>query len=49
MNVLAKIFGSSAERLIKKLEPTVQEINVLEPEFEKLSNEDLKNKENFSV
>ena len=44
MNVLAKIFGSSAERLIKKLEPTVQEINVLEPEFEKLSNEDLKNK-----
>ena len=42
--VLAKIFGTANERELKKLVPLVQKINKLEPEFEKLSDDELRNK-----
>jgi preprotein translocase subunit SecA len=38
----AKLFGSSNERQIKALRPKVQAINALEPELEKLSDDDLR-------
>ncbi|MHB1699630.1 MAG: preprotein translocase subunit SecA [Acidobacteriaceae bacterium] len=42
--VLAKVFGTSNERAVKRLQPTVQQINALEPEIEKLSDEQLRAK-----
>ncbi len=44
MSVLTRIFGDANKRVIQKLEPTVQEISALEPELEKLSDDELKNK-----
>ncbi|ADD69550.1 preprotein translocase, SecA subunit [Denitrovibrio acetiphilus DSM 12809] len=43
-NVARKIFGSYADRYTKKLLPMVQEINSLEENIKKLSNEELKAK-----
>jgi preprotein translocase subunit SecA len=43
-SVLTKIFGSKNERELKRLWPMVQQINVLEPEIQKLSDEDLRKK-----
>ncbi|MDW8055136.1 MAG: preprotein translocase subunit SecA [Elusimicrobiota bacterium] len=40
--ILSKIFGSQNERYLRSLRPTIEEINSYEPEFEKLSNEELK-------
>ncbi|HYP29247.1 MAG TPA: preprotein translocase subunit SecA [Blastocatellia bacterium] len=40
--VATKVFGSANERLIKRLWPLVHEINALEPEVEKLSDEELR-------
>src|SRR3989344_1347105 len=42
MGILTKFFGISGEADIKKLQPIVEQINSLEPEFEKLSTEELK-------
>jgi preprotein translocase subunit SecA len=42
--VLSKIFGTKHERDVKRLQPIVQQINSLEPEFEKYSDEQLKEK-----
>ncbi len=39
---LREIVGDSNERELKRLQPIVKEINQLEPEFEKLSNEQLR-------
>ncbi|MEK6285358.1 MAG: preprotein translocase subunit SecA [Acidobacteriota bacterium] len=39
-----KIFGSANERLLKRLWPIVSEINALEPEMERLSDEELRAK-----
>ncbi|MDD2807084.1 MAG: preprotein translocase subunit SecA [Patescibacteria group bacterium] len=39
---LEKIFGDPSERLFKKLQPLVKVINSLEPEFEKLTDDELK-------
>ncbi len=39
---LTKIFGTANERLIKSLTPIVHRINEMEPEIEKLSDEELK-------
>ena len=39
--VLAKVFGTKHERERKRMQPRVDEINALEPEFKKLSDEDL--------
>ena len=38
---VAKIFGDSNEKDVKKLRPLVDEVNSLEPEFERLSDEEL--------
>lgn len=42
--VITKVFGSANERLLKKLWPVVIEINRLEPEIKKLSDEQLRAK-----
>ncbi len=42
--ILAKIVGTKNEREIKRLKPIVARINALEPEIQKLSNEELKAK-----
>ncbi len=42
MSILGKIFGDANERYINSLRPTVDEINKLEKEFEKLSDMELK-------
>jgi preprotein translocase subunit SecA len=39
---LTKVFGTSNERIMKKLMPIVDQINALEPEIEKLSDEELR-------
>ncbi len=44
MSFLTKIFGSRNQRLIKKLQSTVREINALEASLEPLSDEALKAK-----
>lgn len=44
MNVFAKIFGTHSEREVKLILPIVDKIEALEPEYEKLSDEELKNK-----
>ena len=44
MSILSKIFGDSNEKFVKSLAPTVEKINSLEPEFEKFSAEQLKEK-----
>ena len=41
-----KIFGSSNERQLKKLEPIITQINALEPEIQALSDTDLKKQTN---
>jgi preprotein translocase subunit SecA len=42
MNFLTKIFGSSNERELKKIQPVVEKINALEPQFQKLSDDELR-------
>ncbi len=42
--ILTKIFGTANERLLKRLRPIVIEINAMEPETKKLSDEELKAK-----
>ena len=44
MSILSKIFGDPNEKFIKNLQPTIDKINSFEPEFEKLSAEQLKEK-----
>ena len=44
MRFLTKILGDANERYLKKIKPTVQKINLLENEFEKFSNEEIKEK-----
>jgi len=41
VNAVKKVFGSRNDRLVKKHRKTVAQINALEPEFEKLSDEQL--------
>src|SRR5687767_8788655 len=45
--VLTKVFGSSNERLLKTIRPIVEEISALEPEIQKLSDEQLREKTVF--
>ena len=42
--VLAKVFGTKHERELKRMRPIVDEINALEPEVQKLSDDDLRGK-----
>ena len=44
LNILKKIFKTSNERKLVEIQPLVQKINSLEPEIQKLSDEELKNK-----
>ena len=44
MKFLTKIFGTRNDKLLKQMKPLVDQINALEPEFEKLSNEEIKAK-----
>ena len=44
MNPLKKIFGSRNERMLRSLQPLVEQINALEPTIEKLSEEALRQK-----
>ena len=46
MQVLAKVLGSKNERELKRLRKIVDKINALEPDFESLSDEQLKDKTN---
>ncbi len=43
-SAIAKVFGTSNERAVKRLVPYIEEIGALEPEMEKLSDEELKAK-----
>src|SRR3990167_2525264 len=43
MSILGKIFGDANEKYVKSLQPLVYEINAYENEFEKMSDEGLKN------
>lgn len=40
-SVLKKVFGSQNDRVLKKIKPLVDQINKLEPEIEKLSDQEL--------
>ena len=44
MSFLYKIFGNANERYLKKLQPIIEKINSLESEFEKFTDEQLKEK-----
>jgi len=44
MSIITKIFGDANEKFLKKLQPVVEKINSLESEFEKFSDEKLKEK-----
>jgi preprotein translocase subunit SecA len=44
--LLGKVFGTKNERVVKALMPQVQAINVLEPQMQKLSDEELRAKTN---
>ena len=46
MSLLRKIFGNENDKEIKKLSKTVDKINALEPQMEKLGDQELKNKTN---
>ena len=46
MSILKKLFGSN-ERELNKLKPAVEKINSLEPEIQKLSDEELKGKTEY--
>jgi len=43
-NALTKIFGSKHDRDVKRLQPRVAEINAIEPEMRKLSDDELRGK-----
>jgi preprotein translocase subunit SecA len=43
-NVLTKVFGTSNERVVKRLLPRVAEINALEPQVKAMSDEQLRAK-----
>ena len=44
MSILGKIFGDANKRFIQSLKPVIDRINSLEPEFEKLSDDELRGK-----
>jgi len=44
MSILSKIFGNANEKYLKSIAPLVDQVNALEPEFEKFSDYELKQK-----
>jgi len=47
LNTFKKIFGTNNDRILKRLSKTVQQINALEAEFKKLTDEELRAKTNY--
>ena len=43
-SLLTKVFGSKNDRELKKLQPTIENINAFEPEIQALSDEQLKDR-----
>jgi preprotein translocase subunit SecA len=43
-SVIAKVFGTNNERVVKRLQPLLAQINTFEPTIQALSDEDLRNK-----
>ena len=41
--LVTKIFGSATDRTVKKMVPTVEQINALEPKYQQMSDEELTN------
>ncbi len=46
MSILTRILGDANEKYLKKLQPIIEKINSLEPEFEKFSDQQIKEKTN---
>jgi len=46
MSILANLFGDPNKKYLNKIQPIVEKINELEKDFERFSNEELKNKTN---
>jgi preprotein translocase subunit SecA len=44
LNIARKLFGSSNDRVVKRMRPAIERINALEPEFEALDDTQLKAK-----
>jgi preprotein translocase subunit SecA len=44
LSIARKIFGTSNDRMLKRMRPVVDQINALEPSFEALSDDELKQK-----
>ena len=44
MSILTKIFGDPNKKVLAKIQPLIEQINLLEKDIEKLSDEELKNK-----
>ncbi|MCF8112508.1 MAG: preprotein translocase subunit SecA [Desulfotignum sp.] len=44
LNFFTRVFGSSNDRQLKKLDPLVQQINMLEPQIQQMSDEDMAKK-----
>ena len=44
MSILTKIFGDANEKYLKKFQPIIEKINSFEPEFDKFSDEKIKEK-----
>ena len=42
-SLISKLIGDSNEKALKKIQPLVNEINLLENNYQNLSNSDLKN------
>ena len=42
--ITRKVFGSANDRKVKATRPLIAEINALEPEFEKLSDDEIKDR-----
>jgi len=44
LSIVRKLFGTANDRLIRRMKPTVEKINALEPDFQSLSDDELKAK-----
>ena len=47
MGIFSKIFGTYSEKEVKRVMPIIEKINSLEPEIEKLSDKELRNKTDY--
>ena len=47
MNMFSKVFGTRSQREVKRIMPLVEKIESLRPDMQKLSDEELRGKENL--